>query len=1249
MKIISLRFKNINSIKGEWKIDFSQEPFASSPLFAITGPTGAGKTTLLDAICLALYHRTPRLNEPSPADKVMTRHTGECLAEVEFEVKQQGLDKRYRAFWEVRRARGASEGKLQPARVELAEIDVNQCAENTNGDKIIADKVKDKDSAIAKLTGLDFGRFTKSMLLAQGGFAAFLNANAGERADLLEELTGTEIYGQISIEVYNRFKLEESKLAQLRERNKDADLLNSEAIADYANQQRQCEEQVTSLQRQRDHLQHTLTVAEQLERAATQHALAKENTEIALNSNNKHQADLNRLANSVPANKLLPIFDAVNHAQAELAKLLTETNSLTENHQNTEREQRVIASKQISQHKALQALTAESRSTITLITEKIIPLDEQIKQINSHSVELEQDISAAELEATQIHLKIEELHKTIATMLNDKADVKAYLVENRSHQQLPTNLPLWQAKFIDRGKLHHQIKGIEKSLLITQQDAAELEVSQALLHKSLATEEAKLAEFNKQALSCQQRLSSELNGEPLATVRVNYQQHLDRQDALSHCSHLFDSYQRHRADQQELQQRSQRKQTLIAKSQSKVEQLRKDYTQQQKLVAEIENTVKLEHDIASLQSYRDKLQADEACPLCGSTEHPAISSYQIINGSQTEARLAEAKQSLEKLAELGTAANRVLIALQTQDENTQEAIAAAQQCLDECAQSWLLPAAELAWTVTLTDPEATILTLIQQAKNEKQRAVVRKNAIELLDQQWQAANNSVGDQLHQLHRLDSGATLILEKKAHTAKQITHLLTQLKDANCELVELETKLAQQLLSDYEWSLPPLAEQDQWLQKRQSEDACYQHHASLLEQIEKNMRLHESSLATLQQQHTDRRQLLSKSNAKLTQAKQTLHNLSADRRNQFGDKDTAAERQRIAQLLMASELSLTSCNDALSAIDNSLLSLEVQLAENKRITSSQHNRVEIAKQSWQQALTDSPFDNEAAFTAALLAEEEQSRLSELKQCLDAELVKCNALQLQAEQDWHAAKTKAQTVPELRNNSQSTAYIAASIAAQLEDINGLANSANKQLGEIAQILKVDEEKREQLKSLIADIAKQEQCYDDWNTLKSLIGSADGKRFRVFAQGLTLDYLIQLANDRLEQLHNRYQLKRRLGDALDLEIIDTWQADAARDTKTLSGGESFLVSLALALALSDLVSHKTKIDSLFLDEGFGTLDRETLDIALDALDNLNANGKTIGVISHVEALKERIPVQIEVNKMRGLGLSRLDSRYRIG
>ncbi|SUB72986.1 Nuclease sbcCD subunit C [Pluralibacter gergoviae] len=138
------------------------------------------------------------------------------------------------------------------------------------------------------------------------------------------------------------------------------------------------------------------------------------------------------------------------------------------------------------------------------------------------------------------------------------------------------------------------------------------------------------------------------------------------------------------------------------------------------------------------------------------------------------------------------------------------------------------------------------------------------------------------------------------------------------------------------------------------------------------------------------------------------------------------------------------------------------------------------------------------------------------------------------------------------------------------------------------------------------------------------------------------------LANEQLSRLHGRYLLQRKASEALELEVVDTWQADAVRDTRTLSGGESFLVSLALALALSDLVSHRTRIDSLFLDEGFGTLDSETLDTALDALDALNASGKIIGVISHVEAMKERIPVQIRVRKINGLGYSRLDKGFAV-
>lgn len=137
------------------------------------------------------------------------------------------------------------------------------------------------------------------------------------------------------------------------------------------------------------------------------------------------------------------------------------------------------------------------------------------------------------------------------------------------------------------------------------------------------------------------------------------------------------------------------------------------------------------------------------------------------------------------------------------------------------------------------------------------------------------------------------------------------------------------------------------------------------------------------------------------------------------------------------------------------------------------------------------------------------------------------------------------------------------------------------------------------------------------------------------------------LANQQLNRLHGRYLLQRKASDALELEVVDTAGRCDTRYPYPFRRGE-FLVSLALALALSDLVSHKTRIDSLFPDEGFGTLDSETLDTALDALDALNATGKTIGVISHVEAMKERIPVQIKVKKINGLGYSRLDREFAV-
>jgi exonuclease SbcC len=169
----------------------------------------------------------------------------------------------------------------------------------------------------------------------------------------------------------------------------------------------------------------------------------------------------------------------------------------------------------------------------------------------------------------------------------------------------------------------------------------------------------------------------------------------------------------------------------------------------------------------------------------------------------------------------------------------------------------------------------------------------------------------------------------------------------------------------------------------------------------------------------------------------------------------------------------------------------------------------------------------------------------------------------------------------------------------------------------------------------LFQRIAHQKAESERWTRLSSLIGSADGKKYRNFAQGLTLELMVSYANRQLEKLSDRYLLIRDKADPLDLNVVDNYQAGEIRSTKNLSGGESFIVSLALALGLSGMSSRTVRIDSLFLDEGFGTLDDDTLETILGTLASLRQEGKVIGVISHVGAMKERINAKITVTPVR--------------
>ena len=213
----------------------------------------------------------------------------------------------------------------------------------------------------------------------------------------------------------------------------------------------------------------------------------------------------------------------------------------------------------------------------------------------------------------------------------------------------------------------------------------------------------------------------------------------------------------------------------------------------------------------------------------------------------------------------------------------------------------------------------------------------------------------------------------------------------------------------------------------------------------------------------------------------------------------------------------------------------------------------------------------------------------------------------------------------------------MSSAVAALATEIGELHQKSGALSARLAQ----DDQARLIAATLSAEIETAQAELAIWQAVDDAIGSASGDRFRRFAQGITLDHLVQLANDHLDALNPRYRLVRGTAYDLTLHIIDREMADEIRATRSLSGGERFLVSLALALALSGLEGRSSFVDTLFIDEGFGSLGAETLDMAVDALETLQGRGQKVGVVTHVAAMIDRIAVQVRVEK-RGAGRSEI-------
>ncbi len=1273
MRILAIRGKNLASLAGEFEVDFQAGPLADAGLFAICGPTGAGKSTLLDALCLALYDDTPRLRgadsrgvelpdvgteKTSPNDRrnLLRRGCGEGWAEVDF-VGNDGVA--YRARWSVRRARGKIEGKLQQSEMALARLpDLQPVGGHTKGEV---------QRAVVERIGLSFEQFTRAVLLAQNEFFAFLKAGEDERAALLQTLTGTDRFERISRRAFERNKAEQQKLASLRDRLADQQPLSAEARAEHEVQRSATKATIAALEARDKALAARLAWYEELQRTRTREAAAADALEAAKT----------RRAEAAGRCSLLARVEAVQPARAltaECDRLAAERERIAR--QGTAADAAVTAA---TEARAGAAKRLESAATALAEVEaaqaRFAPaivearaLDTQIGTLAPQHERAVRALDEAAGAATRAHEAMTANAAALQARATELAQAQAWLAAHAGLAPLAESWQRWDALFGAATGAHAEQRA-------AQADVARLEAEAQTRARAL-----------DEAASAQAAAASTLQARAAAAAEADAQVQRFDLDALARRRAALDAQRErlraaseawralndHHAQRGELETEAKTLATSTREAEARLAATRTERPAAEAAATEAERAwrVVFEATGASVEALRARLEPDTPCPVCGATEHPYATHHPGLDDAL--ARLTENRDARRKAAaDLDVAERTLANALaelarrRTQLDARLAALAEQAAGLDAAwreaaagiaAETETTPpveAAEVAaWLATLGSGLATAQQqLAEDDARQREATSLQQTARRALDAARESAETA--QRTLAQRQADAQATAAALKAAgetqtRAAQRLAATLAQLDAAHPGGEDWRGA----------WATDPAAyhrarsrEAAAWLEKRTAAATAQNEHERLATESR--------GLAELHQQAESRRGDAARALAELNEA---LEAKRAARRAVFAGmglppatpeaapRDAAplgvaeieaalAEALRVARDRQASEA------EALKAAEQRLAAETAtrrQLAETAAALATSAEQAAAALADWlaafnaREAEPVAPADLNAllAHDAAWLAAEREAlaRLDTAVATAAGALAQAREQREAHESAGAASAPTGEDAPE--DNPES-------LRAALAELRRTIDAAREHLGGIELALRRDDDIHRKSAELVAAIAAQEAAARIWAQMNDLIGSADGKKFRNYAQQMTLDILLAYANAHLDDLARRYRLER-VPASLALMVIDRDMGNEPRSVHSLSGGESFLVSLALALGLASLSSHRVRVESLFIDEGFGSLDADTLRVAMDALDSLQAMGRKVGVISHVEEMTERIATRIRVQKLAG-GQSRVE------
>jgi DNA repair protein SbcC/Rad50 len=1292
MKILKIGGKNLASLAGEFQVDFEQEPLASSGLFAISGPTGAGKSTLLDALCLALYDATPRLLKAlgrsvlpdvgaetiSTQDprNLLRRGAAEGYAEVDF-VGNDGAS--YRARWSVRRSRTRAEGALQPTAMSLLLLPALQAVGGTKTE------VK---AEIEKRIGLSFDQFTRAVLLAQNEFSTFLKAEDNERGELLETLTGSTVYSDISVRAFERAKLEQARLQQLNLRLADQKPLGADERAAHERQYADAQEALAAFDRHKAALEQQLRWHQQADRlrAAEEQAFhAWQASAAEAEAGAPRRAALARLETVQSAR---PLADDMARIDAEIVRTGAAIASRTEQAAQARLAQQLAAD--ALARAAAQLLEAEhaqrtaapqldQAKALDARIEAMMPAYRQAAGMRDKAEQADAQASAARRDKQEQRRKLQAAQESGA----------AWLQQHQQWQALASAWDRWDVLFVQAGQAASQAEKLARELARAQRAAQTQREQQEAAGQRLAASAAAMQGLETTRQEAIRALAA-CSAERLPERRSQLEQ---RRDRLASAEKLWLELDTRQQRSGQLDTQAAQLHQAKAAAEQQLAAARQEHVGIMAAFAQAERSLKLAEAACaeSVETLRATLEDDTPCPVCGAHEHPyrhddgalqamlaglqsevvRCREQMMANANQQTSQRAAVQTCIDQLGAIAAEARTVHEALQDAETawHSHELVGAA-----VAGQALPEPDQRRAWfDAQLAVVRGALQQLEQQERAMRCAAAARDQAQLACDQagaQHARLQEQAGSAQTALAGMAAELKALDEQRIEVALQLAALLDDLNPAfnggdipaedwrddwrsgPARFYEARKAESRLWLTQHEASeqrTAALATADVELQAltaaqdRSAQDAAAARHT---------FSLADSALRTAQDARMalwGGKQVREVEQALLAAIDAARNGVTAQ---QAAGQQAAHGAARLEEALAQAQASLAALDQATQAaagrLDDWLLAYnqrqpDTALADTDQLRALLNHTAEDIRRE-REALQ--ALDNAAGNAAAVLRERQQQRAQHQLNApapapdeAENDITALDVVVGDRAADNPAPDAPAGAAPDLAGRTASAGDPAARIAQRLQALAARRAEADNGAAALRLALEQDNAKRRQAQAMLAEIETQEAIEQRWARMGELIGSADGKKFRNYAQQFTLDVLLGYANAHLNQLARRYQLERIVNPAnpsLGLLVRDQDMGGEMRSVHSLSGGESFLVSLALALGLASLSSNRVRVESLFIDEGFGSLDAETLRVAMDALDGLQSMGRKVGVISHVQEMTDRIATRILVRPSAG-------------